>query len=64
MKRHSTFLRRTLALVYGTVLLFAVLIIAIYNVISPRLFAQNKIDDLIPKGQICLLYTSPSPRDS
>ena len=36
MKRHSTFLLRTLTLVYGTVLLFAVLIMAIYNAISPR----------------------------
>ena len=62
MKRHSTFLRRTLALVYGTVLLFAVLIIAIYNVISPRLFAQNKIDDLIPKGQIIAGYIESTLR--
>ena len=62
MKRHSTFLRRTLMLVYGTVLLFAVLIIGIYNVISPRLFAQNKIDDLIPKGQIIAGYIESTLR--
>ena len=56
MKPRSTLLRRTLMLAYGTVLLFAVLIMVIYNTLSPRIFAQNKIDDLIPKGQIISGY--------
>lgn len=60
--RHSSFLRRALMLVYGTVLLFTVLIIGIYNIISPRLFAQNKIDDLIPKGQIIAGYIESTLR--
>ena len=51
-----TFFGRVLVLVYGTVMLFAVLILLIYNAVSPRLFAQNKIDDLIPKGQIIAGY--------
>ncbi|MBP3428266.1 MAG: HAMP domain-containing protein [Clostridia bacterium] len=61
MKRGS-FFRRVLFLVYGTVLLFAVLIIAIYNLISPALFARNKIDDLIPKGQIISGYIESTLR--
>ncbi|MDO5377877.1 MAG: ATP-binding protein [Clostridia bacterium] len=60
--RHSSFLRRALMLLYGTVLLFTVLIIGIYNIISPRLFAQNKIDDLIPKGQIIAGYIESTLR--
>ena len=55
MKR-SGFFRRTLLLAYGTVLMFALLIIGIYTAISPQLFARNKIDDLIPKGQIISSY--------
>lgn len=54
--KHSAFLRRFLLLTYGTILLFAVLIMAIYTVISPQLFAQNKIDDLIAKGQVISSY--------
>ena len=54
--RRSAFFRRTLVLVYGTVGLFAVLIMAIYTAISPNLFAQHKLDDLIPKGQIIAGY--------
>ena len=60
--RRSSFFTRTLVLVYGTVALFAVLIMAIYTVISPRLFAQNKIDDLIPKGQIIADYIESTLR--
>jgi len=60
--KHSSFMRRALMLVYGTVLLFTVLIIGIYNIISPRLFAQNKIDDLIPKGQIIAGYIESTLR--
>ena len=48
MKRGG-FFRRTLLLVYSTVALFALLIVAIYTGVSPQLFARNKIDDLIPK---------------
>ena len=55
MKR-SGFFRRTLLLAYGTVLLFALLIIGIYTAISPQLFARNKLDDMIPKGQIISGY--------
>lgn len=60
--RHSSFLRRALMLLYGTVLLFTLLIFGIYNIISPRLFAQNKIDDLIPKGQIIAGYIESTLR--
>ena len=61
MKR-SSFFRRTLMLVYGTVALFAALIVAIYTAISPQLFARNKIDDLIPKGQIISGYIESTLR--
>ena len=61
MKR-SSFFRRTLVLVYGTVALFAALIVAIYTAISPQLFARNKIDDLIPKGQIISDYIESTLR--
>ena len=60
--KKGAFFQRVLFLVYGTVLLFAVLIIAIYNVISPSLFARNKIDDLIPKGQIITGYIESTLR--
>jgi len=61
MKR-SSFFKRTLVLVYGTVALFAALIVAIYTAISPQLFARNKIDDLIPKGQIISGYIESTLR--
>ena len=61
MKR-SSFFRRTLVLVYGAVALFAALIVAIYTAISPQLFARNKIDDLIPKGQIISGYIESTLR--
>ena len=61
MKRRG-FFQKALVLVYGTVLLFAVLIMAIYTAISPRLFARNKIDDLIPKGQIISGYIESTLR--
>lgn len=60
--KQSAFFRRTLVLVYGTVVLFAVLIIGIYAAISPQLFARNKIDDLIPKGQIIADYIESTLR--
>ena len=60
--KHSAFLRRFLALTYGAILLFALLIMGIYNVISPRLFAQDKIDDLTAKGQIISGYISSTLR--
>ena len=62
MKPRSTLLRRTLMLAYGTVLLFAVLIMVLYNTLSPSLFARNKIDDLIPKGQIIAGYIESTLR--
>lgn len=55
-KRHSASFRRVLVLVYGTVVLFALLITGIYTVVSPQIFASNKISDLIPKGQIIAGY--------
>ena len=61
MKR-SSFFRRTLVLVYGAVALFTALIVAIYTAISPQLFARNKIDDLIPKGQIISGYIESTLR--
>ena len=60
--KHSGFFRKTLVLVYGTVALFAALIVAIYAAISPQLFARNKIDDLIPKGQIISGYIESTLR--
>lgn len=60
--RRSAFFRRTLVLVYGTVMLFAVLIMGIYAAIAPQLFARNKIDDLIPKGQIIAGYLESTLR--
>jgi len=60
--KSSGFFRKTLVLVYGSVALFAALIVAIYAAISPRLFASNKIDDLIPKGQIIASYIESTLR--
>ena len=60
--RHSGFFKKTLVLVYGTVALFATLVVAIYTAISPQLFARNKIDDLIPKGQIISSYIESTLR--
>ena len=56
MMKHSASFRRVLVLVYGTVVVFALLIAGIYSVVSPQIFAGNKIDDLIPKGQIIAGY--------
>ena len=61
-KRHSASFRRVLVLVYGTVILFALLITGIYTVISPQIFASNKISDLIPKGQIIAGYIESTLR--
>lgn len=60
--RRGGFFRKTLLLVYGTVALFAALIVAIYTSVSPQLFARNKIDDLIPKGQIISGYIESTLR--
>ena len=40
-KRHSASFRRVLVLVYGTVILFALLITGIYTVVSPQIFASR-----------------------
>jgi len=61
MKRSSFFIK-ALALVYGTVALFAVLIMAIYTAISPQLFARNKTVDLTAKGQIISGYIESTLR--
>ena len=50
--KNSAFLRRFLLLAYGAILLFAALIMTIYSILSPQIFAQEKINDLISKGQI------------
>ena len=60
--RHSASFRRVLVLVYGTVILFALLITGIYTVVSPQIFASNKISDLIPKGQIIAGYIESTLR--
>ena len=61
-KRHSASFRRVLVLVYGTVILCALLITGIYTVVSPQIFASNKISDLIPKGQIIAGYIESTLR--
>lgn len=61
MKRGS-FFSKVLFLVYGTVVLFALLIIGVYTGVSPQLFARSKIDDLIPKGQIISGYIESTLR--
>ena len=61
-KRHSASFHRVLVLVYGTVILFALLITGIYTVVSPQIFASNKISDLIPKGQIIAGYIESTLR--
>ena len=58
--KHSAFLRRILLAVYGAILLFAVLIMLVYSLVSPQIFAQEKIDDLIAKGQIIAGYSDSS----
>ena len=42
-KRHSASFRRVLVLVYGTVILFALLITGIYTVVSPQIVAGNLV---------------------
>lgn len=54
--KHSTSFRRAMLLAYSSVIIFALLLLLIYNLVSPRLFAQNKVDDLLPKGQIIAGY--------
>ena len=61
-KRHSASFRRVLVLVYGTVILFELLITGIYTAVSPQIFASNKISDLIPKGQIIAGYIESTLR--
>ncbi len=56
------FFLKLLTLVYGTVLLFALLVITAYNIFAPQLFARSKIDDLIPKGQIISGYIESTLR--
>lgn len=58
----GSFFTKALALVYGTVALFAVLIMAIYTSISPQLFARNKTEDLTAKGQIISGYIESTLR--
>ena len=58
--KNSAFLRRFLLLAYGAILLFAALIMTIYSILSPQIFAQEKINDLISKGQIIAGYIDSS----
>ena len=58
--KHSASFRRALLLAYSSVLFFAIMLMLIYNFAAPRLFAQNKIDDLVPKGEIIAGYIESS----
>lgn len=60
--KHSAFLRRFLLLAYGAIVLFALLVMGIYTVISPQLFARNKIDDLLSKGEVIADYIESTLR--
>ncbi len=60
--KHNSFFIKSLVLVYGTVALFAVLIMGIYTAISPQLFARNKTEDLTAKGQIISGYIESTLR--
>ena len=48
----SSFLRRTLLLVMSTILVFALLIAGIYSLVSPQIFAAEKIADMLPQGRL------------
>lgn len=53
---HSSFLRRVLALVLSTLILFALLTLCVYQIISPQIFASNKLEELLPKGRTIVSY--------
>lgn len=54
----SSFLQRTLALLLATIFLFALLTLGIYTVISPQIFANNKVSELLPKGRSIVTYVN------
>ena len=54
----SSFLQRTLALLLSTIFLFALLTLGIYQLISPQIFANNKIEELLPKGRSIVSYVN------
>lgn len=54
----SSFLRRTLVLLLSTILLFALLTLGIYQIISPQIFANNKVSELLPKGRSIVTYVN------
>ena len=58
--KNSAFLRRFLLLAYGAILVFAALIMTIYSILSPQIFAREKINDLVSKGQIIAGYIDSS----
>ena len=58
--KHSASFRRAMLLAYSSVLFFAFMLMLVYNIAAPRLFAQNKIDDLVPKGEIIAGYIESS----
>ncbi len=55
MKKNSAF-RRSLLLAYGAVLVFALLLMAVYMIASPSLFAHNRAQDLLPRGRLIADY--------
>lgn len=54
----SSFLQRTLALLLTTIFLFALLTLGIYKIISPQIFANNKVSELLPKGRSIVTYVN------
>ena len=54
----TSFLQRTLALLLSTIILFALLTLGIYQVISPQIFANNKVKELLPKGRNIVSYVN------
>ena len=56
----SSFLRRTLLLVMSTILVFALLIAGIYSLVSPQIFAAEKIADMLPQGRLIAVSVRPA----
>lgn len=54
----STLLRRTLVLVFSTVLLTALLTLGLYQIISPYVFANVKSEELLPKARLLAEYVA------
>ncbi|MBQ7488130.1 MAG: HAMP domain-containing protein [Clostridia bacterium] len=54
--KHSASFRRSMLLAYSSVVIFALMLMLVYNITAPNLVAKNKVDDLLPKGQIIAGY--------